>query len=90
MSIRSVTNTISSVAGIAESVATKLGALSNSGGDNSAIRERYLNGFLGNTSQFTPSVFARAFDEPTYLTFRIEFDFNRYAQVNQGSTTSKD
>lgn len=90
MSIRSVTNTISSVAGIAESVATKLGALSNRGGDNSAIRERYLNGFLGNTSQFTPSVFARAFDEPTYLTFRIEFDFNRYAQVNQGSTTSKD
>lgn len=90
MSIRSVTNTISSVAGIADSVATKLGALSNSGGDNSAIRERYLNGFLGNTSQFTPSVFARAFDEPTYLTFRIEFDFNRYAQVNQGSTTSKD
>ena len=90
MSIRSVTNTISSVAGIAKSVATKLGALSNSGGDNSAIRERYLNGFLGNTSQFTPSVFARAFDEPTYLTFRIEFDFNRYAQVNQGSTTSKD
>jgi hypothetical protein len=90
MSIRSVTNTISSVAGIASSVATKLGALSNSGGDNSAIRERYLNGFLGNTSQFTPSVFARAFDEPTYLTFRIEFDFNRYSRVNQGSTTGED
>lgn len=90
MSLRSVTNTISSVAGIADSVATKLGALSNSGGDNSAIRERYLNGFLGNTSQFTPSIFARVFDEPTYLTFRIEFDFNRYSQVNQGSTTGGD
>lgn len=48
-----------------------------SGDDNtsSSIRDRYLNGFLGDTAQFTPNVFARMFDEPTYLTFRIEFDF---------------
>lgn len=87
MSLRSVTNSISSIAGIAESTATKLGALSNSGGDNSAIRERYLNGFLGNTPQFVPQVFSRIFDEPTYLTFRIEFDFSKDLIQNNASTS---
>jgi hypothetical protein len=87
MSLRSVTNSISSIAGIAESTATKLGALSNSGGDNSAIRERYLNGFLGNTPQFVPQVFSRIFDEPTYLTFRIEFDFSNDLIQNNASTS---
>ena len=86
MSWRSVTKSISSIAGIAESTATKLGALSNSGGDNSAIRERYLNGFIGNTPQFVPQVFSRIFDEPTYLTFRIEFDFSKdLIQTNQST-----
>lgn len=87
MSIRSVTNSISSIAGIAESAATKLGALTNSGGDNSAIRERYLNGFIGNTPQFVPQVFSRIFDEPTYLTFRIEFDFSKDLIQNNALTS---
>ena len=87
MSLRSVTNSISSIAGIAESTATKLGALSNIGGDNSAIRERYLNGFIGNTPQFVPQVFSRIFDEPTYLTFRIEFDFSKDLIQNNASTS---
>ena len=88
MSLRSVTNSISSIAGIAESTAKKLGALSNSGGDNSAIRERYLNGFIGNTPQFVPQVFSRIFDEPTYLTFRIEFDFSKDLIQNNASTSN--
>ena len=87
MSLRSVTNSISSIAGIAESTATKLGSLSNIGGDNSAIRERYLNGFIGNTPQFVPQVFSRIFDEPTYLTFRIEFDFSKDLIQNNASTS---
>jgi hypothetical protein len=89
MSLRSVTNSISSIAGIAESTATKLGALTNSGGDNSAIRERYLNGFIGNTPQFVPQVFSRIFDEPTYLTFRIEFDFSKDLIQNNASTSNE-
>ena len=88
MSLRSVTNSISSIAGIAESTATKLGALTNNGGDNSAIRERYLNGFIGNTPQFVPQVFPRIFDEPTYLTFRIEFDFSDDLIQNNASTSA--
>lgn len=40
------------------------------------IRDVYLGGFLGDTTNFKPGVFARIFDEPTYLTFRIEFDFS--------------
>ena len=89
MSLRSVTNSISSVAGIAESTATKLGALSGRSGDNSAIRERYLNGFIGNTPQFVPRVFSRIFDEPTYLTFRIEFDFSKDLIQNNASTSDE-
>lgn len=42
---------------------------------SSSIRDKYLNGFLANESVFKPNVFSRLFDEPTYLTFRIEFDF---------------
>ena len=89
MSIRSVTNSISSIAGIAESTAKKLGALTNSGGDNRAIKERYLNGFIGNTPQFVPQVFSRIFDEPTYLTFRIEFDFSKDLIQNNASTSDE-
>lgn len=54
-----------------------------SGGETSAaIRDRYYNGFFGDTTQYTPKVFSRLFDEPTYLTFRIEFDFNTAKMMN--------
>lgn len=43
--------------------------------DAANIRDSYLNGFLSNESKFQPNVFSRLFDEPTYLTFRIEFNF---------------
>ena len=38
-----------------------------------SIRDILTNGFLSNNSIFKPQYFIRAFDEPTYLTFRIEF-----------------
>lgn len=82
-SYSNILNAVSSAATTYKGVSTKLGAITSSDGDNSAIRERLLNGFLGNPSQFTPSVFARMFDEPTYLTFRLEFDFNQNAIQNQ-------
>lgn len=50
---------------------------------NAAIRDKYLNGFLANESIFEPNVFSRLFDEPTYLTFRIEFDFRADKIENQ-------
>lgn len=41
-----------------------------------AIRDLNTNGFLAQNSQFKPNFFTRAFDEPTYLSFRIEFMFS--------------
>ena len=49
---------------------------------SSAIRDKILGGFLGDTNQFHPNVFSRLFDEPTYLTFRIEFNFSPSYDVN--------
>lgn len=43
------------------------------GTTGSHIRDLYTNGFLSSKSVITPTYFARAFDEPTYLTFRIKF-----------------
>ena len=43
----------------------------------STIRDTYLNGFFGETNMYSPNVFSRLFDEPTYLTFRIEFNFDK-------------
>lgn len=42
-------------------------------GSSSHIRDLYTNGFLAQDSIYNPNFFVRAFDEPTYLTFRIEF-----------------
>ena len=41
------------------------------------------NGFLSKNSQFRPDFFIRAFDEPTYLTFRIEFMNNDTDQLQR-------
>lgn len=43
----------------------------------STIRDTYLNGFFGETNLYSPNIFSRLFDEPTYLTFRIEFNFDK-------------
>ena len=54
------TNRIQSLLGTKEASASK-------------IRDLYTNGFISQNSIFNPNFFVRAFDEPTYLTFRIEF-----------------
>jgi hypothetical protein len=46
------------------------------GTTGSHIRDLYTNGFLSSKSVIVPTYFARAFDEPTYLTFRIKFHTN--------------
>lgn len=57
-------------------VVNKFSSMTSTPASPSSIRDAYLNGFFGETSKFTPSVFSRLFDEPTYLTFRIEFNFS--------------
>lgn len=71
--------------GRAAEVAVNRGVSIFNGDENSAanIRDTYLNGFLSNESKFEPRVFSRLFDEPTYLTFRIEFDFSTTNIVNE-------
>lgn len=45
------------------------------------VRDVNTNGFLVQNSLFVPDYFARAFDEPTYLTFKIEFGFDNPRNV---------
>ena len=50
---------------------------SNPGTTTSAtVRDVNTNGFLASKSIYRPKYFVRAFDEPTYLTFKLEFMFN--------------
>ena len=53
----------------------KIKSLSKDQKDPSSIKDLYTDGFLVQDSQFAPDFFARAFDEPTYLTFKVEFNF---------------
>ena len=76
MAISNILNKVSSVGNIVNSTVNKLGGLFTSDDYTpSSIRDKYTNGFYGDTTHFRPSVFARLFDEPTYLTFRIVFNF---------------
>lgn len=63
---------ISNLANATGSYANKIKSLNN-GKSSAMIRDINTNGFLSSDSIFKPQFFARAFDEPTYLTFRIEF-----------------
>ncbi len=74
-------NIVGKIGGIARHASgyiTKAASLFDSGDgwSSSSIRDAYLGGFLGDTAKFTPNVFSRLFDEPTYLTFRVVFDFD--------------
>ena len=66
------------------SYANKIKSLTNKYDSPLNIRDIYTNGFLPGIinsgknsvkSAFAPKFFARAYDEPTYLTFRVEFIF---------------
>ena len=59
--------------------------VSNESESASTIRDTYLNGFFGETSIFSPNVFSRLFDEPTYLSFRIKFNFDTDSFENKTS-----
>ena len=69
-------SSISNIAGSAGSVIKKIKSLNGNEMSVAAIRDLNTNGFLAQNSLFKPNFFARAFDEPTYLSFRIEFLFN--------------
>ena len=56
-------------------VIKKIKSLAKDQKDPSSIKDLYTDGFLVQDSQFAPDFFARAFDEPTYLTFKVEFNF---------------
>ena len=71
-----VLSTIGNISGSAGSIIKKIKSLNSKEMSVGAIRDLNTNGFLAQNSQFKPNFFARAFDEPTYLSFRIEFMFN--------------
>ena len=75
---------LGSISNISSAVGQGLNAaysiLSSEEGSANNIRNTYLSGFFNEgNSKFTPNVFSRLFDEPTYLTFRIEFNFDNSA-----------
>ena len=77
----SVMSGISTGAGAAGSLTNRIFDLVNSGQNPNVasvakVRDINKNGFLAQESLFSPNYFVRAFDEPTYLTFRIEFCFD--------------
>ena len=80
---------LGSISNISSAVGQGLNAaysiLSSEEGSANNIRNTYLSGFFNEgNSKFTPNVFSRLFDEPTYLTFRIEFNFD-YSVYNSTS-----
>ena len=82
--ISNITNKFSNYTNAASSVAQKVGGIfkkiSGDGDSPAKIRDVINNGFISPNSQFSPTKFARMFDEPTYLTFRIEFVFDDIAR----------
>ena len=70
--LSSINNISHTAAGTAQKISSIVGATYSS---PSEIRDLINNGFLQGNSKFSPRFFARAFDEPTYLTFRLEFIF---------------
>lgn len=71
-----ILSSVGNIAGSAGSIIKKIKSLNSKEMSVGAIRDFNTNGFLAQNSQFIPNFFARAFDEPTYLSFRIEFMFN--------------
>ena len=76
-------NDISNGATTISSVLRSLNSIVSRSMSSSEIRERYTNGFYNTSSSiYTPKVYSKMFDEPTYLTFRIEFDFRPDKEEN--------
>ena len=71
-----ILSSVGNIAGSAGSIIKKIKSLNGKEMSVGAIRDYNTNGFLAQNSLFIPEFFARAFDEPTYLSFRVEFMFN--------------
>ena len=71
-----IISSVGNIAGSAGSIIKKIKSLNGKEMSVGAIRDYNTNGFLAQNSLFIPEFFARAFDEPTYLSFRVEFMFN--------------
>lgn len=82
-------NSVTSISQNVRSSVDKFHGIFSSDTTNSSIRDRYNNGFYGDTTQFRPTVFSRLFDEPTYLTFRVEFDFSTHKVENIASINNE-
>lgn len=84
--VDTVLGNISNISNTASQGLNSLSSIfSSETGSTRGIRNTYLNGFFNEgNSQYTPNVFSRLFDEPTYLSFRVEFNFdnNYYNSVN--------
>lgn len=96
-SYSSILNKIDKAAQGTSSGYKKIKTLFSSNDNNrvSYIRDITTNGYLAQDSVFIPQFFARAFDEPTYLSFRIEFinnpaelAFRNAAYTNIGVTNN--
>lgn len=48
---------------------------------SATVRDVNTNGFLSSKSIYKPKYFVRAFDEPTYLTFKLEFMFHNKRNI---------
>ena len=74
-----VSGLINNVGGLAQSAGSiikKVKSLTKDNVSPGTVRDYHTNGFAAQESMFRPNFFARMFDEPTYLSFRIEFMFN--------------
>ena len=80
-----VLNTIGNAAGAVGRTINKINGLGRNEKSVGAIRDINTNGFLAQESLFRPNFFARAFDEPTYLSFRIEFMFNDPSNIGRNT-----
>ena len=74
-------NTATSAVGTTAAVGSQVFDLINSGKETGVssvglVRDINTNGFLATNSVYVPNYFVRAFDEPTYLTFKLEFLFH--------------
>ena len=91
-------------AGAATAVGSRVFDLINTGKNSGVsttglVRDINTNGFLATESIYKPEYFVRAFDEPTYLTFKLEFMFhnprnvlytNKVMDVANGKTSTFD
>ena len=83
-----ILNEATNIVGTGAGIASRAFDFINAGGASSVgvVRDINTNGFLATDSVYVPKYFVRMFDEPTYLTFKIEFLFHntRNSLYNNG------